>query len=260
MSNFIRHTLIFLSIVLSIFISLNIFQSYFNEDPEHYKKQYQSAITPTPHYDGIILGTSHATHALCPSILDESGLTFHNYALNGANSEFYQEWFNKIYLPHRQKARFCLFAIDFFMFDKNWLWRRFDQDAEYFSNKVFLQELLLNTKSNKTDLIVNRFPFLKYRSQISASIRLKKGSPFFNVADYDRGYISYSRTFDSTLFKPNLKYKVDTFQVNCFKALINEMIEYDIKICFVMTPEYGIDKNEYSKMKSLQIVNEIAKE
>lgn len=260
MANFTKQILIFILIIVCISFILNLFQGYFNLDPKHYKKQYSSAknFIPTHNINGIILGTSHSTHSLRPKILDKSGITFYNYALNGASPEFNYNWYNRIYRPYNESPSYCLFGVDFFMFDKNWLWRSFEQDAEYFSYEVFFKELFLNNRSNKKDLIINRFPFLKYRSQIKSSLKLKHGDPSFNMSNYDRGYISYSTAFESTRFEPKLKFKVDKIQIEYFKILVNQMISDNIKIFFIFPPEYGIDIAKYNKMESLKIINEIA--
>jgi len=259
MTHFIKNIFIFLIGILGIFYSLNLFQSKFNIDPEHYKEQYFSATNTTSNTDGIILGTSHATHSIRPTILDESGITFYNYALNGANPEFYYKWYNDIYLSYNDKPSYCLFAVDFFMFDENWLWRRFEQDSEYLPDEVFLKELFQNKESDKIDLIVNRFAATKYRSQIVSSLMLKHGSVYHNIKNYDRGYISDSIPFDSIRFKSNLTFKIDESQIKYFKKLLHQMVESNVEIIFTMTPEYKIDVDEYDKMESLKIIKQIAK-
>lgn len=259
MYTFIKHIFAFLLCLIGVFSLLNLLQSNFNLDPVQYKNQYSTATNSLPKIDGIILGTSHATHSLRPTLLDKSDVTFYNFALNGSNPEFNYKWYNKIYLLNREKPKYCLYAVDFFMFDKKRLWRRFEQDAEYFPSDFFLKELI-KPKSNTKDLIVNRFPFLKYRSQIKSSLSLKHNNLSFNEENYDRGYISFSSSFDSINYKPYLNFKIDFSQVKYFKALVKKMLNNGVDILFVMTPEYGISVNEYQKMESLKIIEQIAQE
>ena len=259
MYRFIKYIFIFLLCLTGVFSLLNLLQSNFNLDPLQYKNQYSTAINSLPKIDGIILGTSHATHSLRPTLLDESNKTYYNFALNGANPEFNYKWYNEIYLLNREKPNYCLFAVDFFMFDEGWLWRRFEQDAEYFPCVFFLMEMM-KFKSNTTDLIVNRFPFIKYRSQIKSSLKLNHSNSSFKEENYDRGYISFSTPFDSAYYKPKIKFDIDSTQVKYFKALVKEMLNDDVNIIFIMTPEYGLSVKDYKKMESLKIIEEVAYE
>jgi hypothetical protein len=260
MRHFIKKSLMYTLLVIFVFTILNWFQSFYNIEPEHYKKQYESIVNNTYDYDGVIFGTSHATHSIRPKVLDESGVKFYNYSLNGSNPEFYFKWYNSFIHNTKKKPKYCIYAVDFFMFDRYWVGRRFEQDAEFFPANVFFNELLNNADFNRLNLIINRFPFLKYRSQIKQSLLLKKGSPNFNSDNYDRGYISFSVPFDSKLFEPSLKYNIDSIQVKYFKLLLKQILDDDIKIIFVMTPEYGISANEYYQMESLKIIDSISKE
>jgi hypothetical protein len=226
----------------------------------HYRKQYESIINNVNGYSGIVIGTSHATHSIRPTILDKSGISYYNYSLNGSNPEFYFKWYNYFIHNNKIKPKYGLYVIDFFMFDTDRLRRRFESDAEYFPIHLFVTELLNNGDFNKFDFIINRFPFLKYRRQIKQSLQLQQGSTLFNSETYDRGYISFSMPFDSTKFKPKLNCKINPTQVKYFKILLRQMLADEINIMFVMTPEYGISVNEYYQMESLKIIDSISKE
>ena len=145
------------------------------------------------------------------------------------------------------------------MFDEEWLIRKFEQDVEYFPFKIFLNELLNTGDFNKLDLIVNRFPFIKYRNQLINSLKLQKGNSTFKSENYDRGYISFTLPFDSLKFIPKLNYKIYPNQIHYFNLLINLMLKDNIKIIFVMAPEYGIKVEEYYQMKSLNFIDYTSK-
>lgn len=261
MTKFLKNCIYILSQLIIIIFGINTLQTYFNSEPEHYKKQFNAVNYYKNSFDGIILGTSHATHSIRPSYLDESGIRFYNFALNGASPEYYFYWYNDIYLNSRSKPKICLFAIDFFMFDCNWLWRKFEQDAEYFTFNQFTEALLFKKYTNKMDLIVNRFPFLKYRTQITSSIKLQKGAPHFDISDYDRGYVSFSTPYDSNKFiPPSEDCLSEDKQIEYFRRLIHQLVSDSVRIIFVMTPEYGINPIIYSDMKSMKLVNQIAKQ
>jgi hypothetical protein len=254
---FLKRSFSFSIVVLLVFIIMNLFQSYYNIEPEHYKKQYESITNYKNDYEGIIIGTSHATHSIRPSILDKSGIRFYNYSLNGSNPEFYFKWYTTFIKNVEIKPKFCLFSIDFFMFDQVLLKRRIEKDSEYFPKKLFFNQLINNKNLNKFDFIINRFPVIKYRSQIKESLLLLKGNEMFNINNYDRGYISCSIPFDKNLFKPELNFQIDTTQVKYFKLLLKQMLDDNIKIILVMVPEYGIKVNQYDQMKSMKIIDSI---
>jgi hypothetical protein len=257
MKLFVKKIFVFSLLVIIIFILINFFQKKYNIEPEHFKKQYESILNSKNKMDGIIIGTSHATHSMRPSILDKSGVKFYNYALNGSNPEFYLKWYNN-FIHNKIKVKYCLYSVDFFMFDdKDWLYRRFEHDSEYFPIKVFINELIFGYGYNKLDLIINRFPFLKYRNQIQESLRLKNGSKDCNVDNYDRGYISYTGHCDD--FYTDLGYNIYPKQLTSFKLLIKQMMKDRVKIYFIVAPEYRIDPSKYNEMISLKIINSISK-
>ena len=259
MKYFIKNFFLFGLVIILIFTSINFFQNSFNTDPIHYRKQYESIVKKSNDYSGIIIGTSHATHSLRPSILDASGIKYYNYSLNGSNPEYYYKWYKNFIHNNEIKPKHCLYVVDFFMFDEEWLIRKFEQDVEYFPFKIFLNELLNTRDFNKIDLIVNRFPFIKYKNKLINSLKLQKGSCTFKSENYDRGYISFTLPFDSLKFIPKLNYKIYPKQIHYFNLLINLMLKDNIKIIFVMAPEYGIKVEEYYQMKSLKFIDYISK-
>jgi len=256
MKKYLTHLLCFAILIAFSFFLINILQKFYNTDPAHYKLQYENVISQNDNTEGIILGTSHATHAIRPTILDQTGIHFYNYALDGANPKFYFNWYNELFKDKNPK--YCIIAFDWFMFDDSWLWRNFEQDSEYFPFNVFYKLLRKTDKFNIEDLIVNRFPFIKYKKNIISSLKLKKGDIRFNPIDYDRGFIPFNIPFDSANYKSNLKYKINKSQLKIFKFLVAQMYTEGIEIIFVMIPEFGIKKNEYLKMQSIKIINEIS--
>lgn len=256
MSTFIKSSILFFLVLLGTAMLLNVFQKYFNNSPDYYKKQYLEANSPKAYNEGIILGASHATHSMRPTYLDSSNVHTYNFALNGSNPEYYLNWYNKIYLRSNKKPEYCLYSINYFMFDEQLLWRNFDQDSEYFPFDVYWNEFIFKSNVNKKDLILNRYPIFKYRSQVVSNLIKKKNIKFY---DYDRGYISYSIPMDSARYSANLNHSVDSFQVECFKTLIKKMVTDSVKIIFIMTPEYGLKADDYSNMESMYIISQIAK-
>lgn len=236
---------------------MNEFQRFYNVDELHYGLQYKEVQSGEKSYDGIIIGSSHLTHSMMPSMLDSSGIHFYNFALNGANPEFYYHWYNDVFLNNHHTAKHCIIGIDWFMFDTARLWRRFEQDAAYFKSDLFYRLCLLKGYSKKS-LMINRFPLFKYRETVFQSLMFKKGDTALALKKYDRGYIPIHTAFDARNFKVKTAVHIDTTQVSYFTKLISLLQANHVQIIFVMTPEYGIPVPDYEHMKSLQLVSRIS--
>lgn len=153
--------------LLIIFISINIFQSHFNDDYPHYKLQYSETTNITSSYNGIIIGTSHATHSIRPSYLDSTGISFYNLSLNGSNPEFYLNWYSEIFEKYHPKIKYCIISVDnYFIANKGY--RELEQDSEYFPIGTTVDLFFSNKNINKTALFLNSFPALKYRTRVIA--------------------------------------------------------------------------------------------
>lgn len=262
MKLFLMRLIIFVITVAILFFCINIFQSRYNVSPSQYKLQYEAVNSTSTSFEGVIIGTSHATHSIRPALLADSGVSFYNFALNGANPKFYYNWYKEVFLKSQKKPEYFIIGIDWFMFDNKRLWRNFEQDSEYFTSDLFLKLFFYPNNFSKKDLVVNRFPFLKYRKDIKKSMKGQIGDERFPIESYDRGYITQRLSFNSNDSKScsvDPEANVDISQVNYFKKLIAEIVSDKIEIIFVMSPEYNIAPEYYTKMKSLSIVNEISK-
>lgn len=260
MGTLFKNLLIFTFLVISLFSTLNLFQTYYNSEPPQYRKQYETILQSKNYYNGIIFGSSHSAQSIRPKFLHKSGLNFYNFSINGSNPEFHYNRYRLLFKTKKVKPKYCIYGVDFFMFDENWLWRKFEQDVEYFPFSIFAKEFIFNDNISKRDLIFNRFPVLKYRNQIFQSLKLVKENSFYNLDDFDRGYISFTgKSLEKTCFKPKLIYNIHSKQVYFFKKLIKLLIEDNVKIIFIYTPEYGIDTCEYNKMNSIKIIESISK-
>jgi|GEM_PF-1359996 len=255
MKNFLTRILAFTFTVFLLFFVLNIFTGRYNTDPKFYKMQYKAVKETSTRIDGIIIGTSHSLNAIRPSILDSTGISFYNCSLLGAGPEFYNNWYNEWYLKNRPSPKYCIIGIDLFMFDSDWLWRKFEQDSEFFTMSVFLKLLLVSDGFNKKDAVINRFPALKYRKSMLKSLKLQDGDERFPMNYYDRGYIPFQAPYDSTKYKFRKSYKIDSVQVRCFRKLVSKMVSENVQVIFVMSPEYGFPPEYHSKVKTYQVIN-----
>ena len=145
------------------------------------------------------------------------------------------------------------------MFDNKYLWRHFEQDAEYLPSKTVFKLIRNPDKFDAKDLIINRFPVLKYRTKLKNTVRLYKGDKRFPLEDYDKGFIPYSIPFDSANFQMKiLETKINYSQVESFLNMLREMKSSNIKMVFVMTPEYGIESKYYDRLESIKIIKKIS--
>jgi len=257
MVHFIKNGLRFCVILIILVLPVNRWLTYYNGTPSHYELQYRELWNPQQSYQGIVLGASHATHAIRPSALDSSGIRFYNLALDGANPEYSFHWYNRIFACSGWRPQYCIFSVTYFMFDSDWLWRRIEDDADYFTWPVFLKMLLDYDCFDKRDLMMNRYPVLKYRKNLIRAQGLCRGDRRYPAGGYDRGFIPFVTRFDNRYFVPKLECAIDSVQIRFFNALLQQMQADGITVVFVMTPLYGIDPGTYQTMESMRILSEI---
>lgn len=250
MKLFIQNGLIFFLILLGIFGSINIFQSTYNDEPIHYSLQYHETTNKTSKYNGIIIGTSHATHSIQPSLLDNTGINFYNLALNGSSPEFYINWYTELFLKYHPRVDYCIISVDNFFFS-SFSWRMFEQDSEFFPRSSLIKFLLSKNKYDKSLLFLNSIPAFKYRNRFKASLKLQTGDPIYNKSEYDRGFIPYEIAYNQKLFTrdENIDNQLSELQQNSFIKLIELLQSENVKIIIVMPPEYSLDLGEYSSLK-----------
>lgn len=261
MKRFIKNTIFFFSIILLFFFMLNWILSKKNSDPLHYKLQYREATANKNNIDCIIIGTSHAAHGIRPSYLNSIGINFFNFSLNGSNPEYYYKWYNNIFSKYHSKPKYCIIAYDWGFFNTEAMWRRYEQDSEYFPFKVFLNNMVSSNYYQMKTLVYN-IPVFKYKS-------LKDLKIVFNIKveeifkDYDDGFIAYEIPYDSNNFinpltKDPFKCRTCADQKKYFEDLIKTLKLQGIRIIFVNIPEYGAIKSNYEKLEIMKYFNQIA--
>lgn len=252
----------FFSACLGVLLfGLNIFQSKYNLDPPHYALHYQELYQIETKSNAIIIGASHAVHGIRPSILQTENFQFYNFALNGAGPQFYLKWYEDLFSKQYPKPQVCFYAVDWFMFNEDWLWRDFESDSEYFSSDLFMN-CLLSKELNRTALLQNRLAFLKYRKQLLSALRFKTENLAFPVKAYDRGFIPFTTAFKAK----NFVYEEDvdlllssTAEKKALLLLVEKMQAAGIQIIFVMPPEYQLAAKIYQSAPAL-FLDSLAKE
>jgi len=247
-----------LLMIISLFLlsPLNYALGKRNLDLPHYRLQYDELINSNSDNEYVILGGSKATHGIRPSYLKLPGMSGYNFALNGANPEFYFNWYRELFRKTYQRPKYIIFSVSFFLFDEHWLWRRYEQDSEYFPIYIFLNNLV-NLKGFDTEmLLMNRFPFTKYK-KINDLVHLfsNQRDKSMPVNEYDRGFIPYEAHDPNSI---NDRSEIISHnQIIYFEKLIDLINKDGIKLIFVNLPEYGLISN-YTNLESSSIFNKIA--
>ncbi|MBF0449796.1 MAG: hypothetical protein HQK75_03765 [Candidatus Magnetomorum sp.] len=205
----------------------------------------------------IIMGTSHATHGVRPSYINLPEMIGYNFALNGSNPEFYYKWYTQLFKKTYVKPEFIIFCIEWFLFDEKKLWRRYEQDSEYFPFHIFIDNLLDDKAYDIKMLLLNRFPFTKHK-KASDLVYLVHHKPNtrFPLDEFDRGFIPYESGKHPNSVE-DIKELISLKQLIFFVKLIDLLVNEGNKLIFVNLPEYGHIK-KYENVISFDIFNEIS--
>lgn len=203
---------------------------------DHYDLKYAEIYEQNVKAENIILGTSHAAHGVNPKYLETDSAKYFNMAINGASPEFYLKWYLNIFKPNYPKPKRIFYCVDWFMFNKYYLWRKFEHDSKYYTINYFLNAIL-KSKKNKYTLFYNRFDLLRERKHAQYIFYKKKSFyPFLMNKSYN-GFVPYAKLGDymgntKQLIPDHNKWKSD------FNTLLNEFEKDKIDVIFVCLPEY----------------------
>lgn len=147
-------------------------------------------------------------------------------------------------------------VLDWFLFNEKLLKRHFEQDAEFFSSGVFLNALFGNNNYNKTMLIENRFPVLKYRDKILHEI-VKHDYNTFPVSKYKDGFMPFEIKMDVKEFYPDSQVLKKDWMMK-FENMVSLVHEDGIKIIFVVAPTYNLDARVYADLPVYKYFDSLA--
>jgi len=251
-------TNIFCFFIILLFIAIMIDYRLEKNINTHSELQYIETTNPNKNADFIILGTSLAAHGIRPEILDSIGIKSYNFSLNGSNPQFYINWYKNIFSKYYKKPKYCLIEVAWFLFDDNRLWRRYEQDSEYFPYNVYISNLLDFERYNSIQLILNRYPFVKHKYIKDLKYLFMKKDDFpFVMTKFNDGFVPYEPN-KSKIEKKSFKHKSNRVNQKYFEELINILLNDGIKLIFISVPEYGT-KEDYQKLKEFDIFNKIAR-
>jgi lysophospholipase L1-like esterase len=261
MGKFIRTILFFFLFFGAVVWALNDWMGKNNNEPEHYRKQFEEVVHRTFDADGIIIGNSHAVHGIRPSILDRTGIRFYNLSLNGSNPSYYLHWYEEFFLRHYRKPKYVIYAVDFFSFSYKMSYRTLEDDSEYLPFVDVTRLMLLPGKFNAEKIIMNRFPLLKNGKAVIERKKKLHQDTFWRPEQYDRGFAAYETPVEASSFLvPHLPAELidEAKEINAFNLLIDRIIADGTKVIFVVLPENGIAKDEYASSTAIAHFQKVA--
>lgn len=262
MRGFLLKLLLFGGIAFTLFALANAVAGRYNGEPAHYAAQFKEAFRPQFKEDGIILGSSHATHGIRPTLLDRTGTRFYNYALNGTSPDYYLEWYSRVFRPNHPVPRACILHVDWFISNKGWLFREFEHDSQYLPARVFRDLLFGDNDLRASDLLMNRYPVLKHRKNLKSTIALRKGDERFVAEGYDRGFVPYRIPYAPGNFHLPQRIRMTTISRKDsadLYALVDLVRKDGTQVILLMAPEFGIDSLSYTTMSSIRCFERLAK-
>lgn len=261
MGKFIRNILLFLLFFGAVAWGINDWMSKNNNEPEHYRKQFEDVLDPGFFTDGIIIGNSHAVHGIRPSILDRTELRFYNLALNGSNPSYYLHWYEDFYLRYHPKPEYLIYAVDFFSFSYKMSYRTFEDDSEYLPFRDFMYLIQKPEQFNAVKLIMNRYPLLKNGKAVLERKKFLRQDTFWLPEQYDRGFATYEVPVGPSSFViPHFPSKMydEPKEISAFNILIDRVVAGGTKVIFVVVPENGIAVEEYASSPAISHFQKVA--
>ena len=248
MKRFLKQVCLFCAVIIAIVLSLNTFQKRFNNEPPHYRLQYIETTNTQNQFNGVIIGSSQATHGIRPSILDSTHVDYYNLALNGSSPKFYLKWIDNLFKEYHPKIDCWIVSTDPYFFSGDG-WRNFEQDSEFFPLKDFYKMLFKKTL-NQESLVSNKLPLIKYRKRILNSFESNQGIWDFNINDYDKGYITLNRTDSVDLNLTRKSKRIITDDVKAkYVELIDSLSAIGGEIIIIIPPEYNLSPGNYIYQK-----------
>jgi len=239
MKKLLLNILVFAILAIVIFALMNSRLKHTVHPNDYYFLKYREISNLATNADNIIIGTSHAVHGIQPEILDKMGISFYNFAYNGANTEFYLLWYENIFRPYYKKPKYIIISIDMDYFNDKWLWRNYEQDSEYFPENVFLRNLIEENGLKKSMLMYNRCPVIKYRKSLKNYFH-HDSYPVI-MAKFKDGFVPYEIKNAKITEFPRGELSLNAVQHSGFERFIRLLFDDGIKIIFIDIPTYNPD-------------------
>lgn len=255
MKSLLIRIIIFLSTLFIILFAYNELLKPVIYKEDYIMLHYDEIKFSKTNTNSIIIGTSKSLHGIQPSLINNNELHFYNFSLNGATANFYYNWYRNIFKPFYKKPKLILIGVDLIFLDSSQYWRQYEQDAMYFPKDVFLKNLFLSKDFNKIMLAKNRFPALKFLNKPGILFTQEQSS--FTFSDYQSGYIPFESKSKIQNVEPINSIIAESYKSK-FESLINSIINDNIKIIFIQTPQYGQPKEYYETLPINRYYDSIA--
>lgn len=246
MQKLILRSLIFIVIIYGFATYLNTYFLKFDEYYSFYTQKFND-IGKQPSKTNLIIGSSHGCFGINPKYFDSKSF---NFCFTGSNPAYYLNML-KLGILNPSKIDTLFYQVDWFMFDKKWMWREVHHDGESIQSKYILNSLFYS-HINHSELIQNNlFNFTNPSQNLK-----KQQSPdhFFNL--YYKGFVQYNIPGNKE-WKHRSKTQFNDTQISNFKILIQQLKDSKITIILLSTPEFNMNRNN-DKQKGLQIIQNVA--
>lgn len=227
MKKFIIKLFVFIFLFLLSFILLNSLCQLFTPENDRYALQYKELYNPTVDADIVVFGTSKSARGINPKILETDSISVFNFGLNGSNPEFIYKWYKNIFKINYPKPKLILLEINWLMFDKDFMWRSFEQDSRYFTCKDYL--LLLKNTEKKYTAFFNRYHVFNRSVGSGGEIDLT----YNGYTPFDQ---KYSNSKSTKTYINSIDFDSDN-QLKYFKMLLNLFKKEDVNVILLILPE-----------------------
>lgn len=243
-------------LILRIFICITIIYgcaTYLNKYFLKYDEYYSfytlkfNELEKQPAKTNLIIGSSHGCFGLNPKYFNSKSF---NFCFTGSNPTYYLNLL-KLGILNPSKIDTLFYQVDWFMFDKKWMWREVHHDGESIQSKYLLRSMFYSQIHHSELIQNNLFNFTNPLQNLK-----KQQSPdlFFNF--YYNGFVQYNIPGNKE-WQRKKKTGFNDTQISNFKILIQQMQKSKITIILLSTPEFKINQN-IDKEKGLKIIENVA--
>jgi len=246
MQKLILKLLLCMVIIYGFATYLNTYFLKFDEYYSFYSQKFND-IEKQPLKTNLIVGSSHGCFGINPKNFDSKSF---NFCFTGSNPTYYLNLL-KLGILNPSKIDTLFYQVDWFMFDKKWMWREVHHDGESIQNKYLIKSLFCS-QIHHSELIQNSlFNFTNPSQNLK-----KQHSPdqFFN--GYFKGFVQYNIPGNKE-WEHRTKTQFNDTQISNFKIFIQQLKDCKITIILLSTPEFNMNHN-IDKQKGLQIIQNVA--
>ncbi len=242
---FVRLSLFFAVSLIIIFL-LNrwvagVFDAYDRE-------KFRELTNPQENAEAVIFGASRAFSGINPRQLENVFPKIYNFAIPGLNRAGIKSLYTLMFKKYHPKPRFIIMSVELrtFMTPGKFEGNSLERFSEYFPFQFFLRQLAARGV-DRTSLVLNRFPIVKYRMEIlHALFGLHYILNRYNAAQFYKGYVPMNMFTDQVQAVKTLNQGWTGYQNDAASpdrlAELSELIQLfrseNIPVIYVILPDY----------------------